>query len=253
MSLLNASSVAFASDTLSGIYSNEHLLEEGVTVACAVFRQIRMSDFQIVGMEREVRTDNFRGKIDRVDESTDYVRVIDYKTGNIDDSASAYYTGRKIQMQLYMSAVRGDKIPAGVFYFPAATSFSADGEGEFRMQGFLNGDVAALQCGDRTLTAEKKSEFFEAKLTKNHSEKVMAGDVFMDFLDYVIPLTRGAAQEMREGFIAPSPYKDGCRYCRYGGMCGFNRDVHAERKENNVTPKMIAKIAKKEREGGEDE
>lgn len=252
--LLNSSSIAFAADTLSGVYSSEQLLGEGVTVARAVYRQLRGSGFHITGIEREVATADFKGKLDRVDESNDYVRVIDYKTGSIDDSAGAYYTGRKIQMQLYMSAVRGEKIPAGVFYFPAATSFSDSGEGEFRMSGFLNGDQDALLCGDRQLTSEKKSEFFDAKLTGNErSEKVMDGETFADFLDYGVYVSRGAAQEIRDGFITPSPYKDGCRFCRYGGMCGFQKDTHVERKESRIAPKTIANIAKKHREGNDNE
>ena len=186
-------------------------------------------------------------------DSTDkYVRVIDYKTGSIDDSPVSYYTGRKLQLQLYMSAVKGDRTPAGVFYFPASVSYSKTAEGKFRMKGFLNGEQEALLAGDKNLEAGGKSEFFDAQLTENSRlEKVMDEETFRDFLDYAIYEARQGAQELKNGFIAPTPYKGQCTYCRYGGMCGFNYDLSPERVEDSIRPKTIAEIARRHREGKE--
>ena len=157
-------------------------------------------------------------------------------------------------MQLYMSELKGERIPAGVFYFPASIDYASEDEGRFRMKGFLNGDRDALLCGDVYLTEEKKSEYFAAALTNNaKATKVMEESVFRDFLDYAVLVSRRASAELKDGYIAPTPYDDGCKYCKYGGMCGFDCDVRRPRKESKIEPKTIAAIAKNEREGNDRE
>ena len=239
-------------ETKSGEYASKRLLAEGVEAAAAVYRQIKNSAFQVDEVEKTVSTADFYGKIDRVDTSEKYVRVVDYKTGNIDDSAGSYYTGRKLQMQLYMSAVKNDRIPAGVFYFPASVKYAETDEGRFRMKGFMNGDEEALLCGDKNLTADKKSEYFPAALKNGGNvRRVMAGDEFCDFLDYAVYVARQGQKEMEDGYIEPSPYDGSCGYCKYGGMCGFNHDLSATRNEGEVYPSEIVRIVRELKEGGE--
>lgn len=193
---------AAQTDTAAGSYSSGSLLREGVEVAAAVFRQINGSEYRVEETEKAVKTDAFRGKIDRVDSTEKFVRVIDYKTGSIDDAPLSYYTGRKLQLQLYMSAVKGNRIPAGVFYFPASVSYTKTSEGKFRMKGFLNGEREALLSGDKNLAAGGKSEFFDAQLTDNaRLEKVMDEETFRYFLDYAIYEARQGAKELKDGFI----------------------------------------------------
>lgn len=246
---------AAQADTAAGGYSSESLLREGAEVAAAVFRQIKESSYLVEETEKTVSTDDFRGKVDRVDATERYVRVIDYKTGKIDDTPLSYYTGRKLQLQLYMSAVKGERIPAGVFYFPASLSYGKEGEAKFRMKGFMNGDEDALLAGDPSLGSAggEKSEFFDAKLTGNQRlEKVMDERTFSDFLDYAGYEARQGIRELKGGFIAPSPYKGECEYCRYGGMCGFNYDIYPVRSEDGVKPAAIAQIVRRIREGKEE-
>lgn len=251
--MLQKSVYAMQQETKSGEYFTEKLLKEGVDVVAAAYRQVKNSKFVIEQTESDVQSDIFRGKVDRVDGTETYVRVIDYKTGKIDDTANAYYTGQKIQMQLYMSELKGERVPAGVFYFPASVEYVEEDEGRFRMKGFLNGDSDALLCGDVNLTEDKKSEYFPAALKNSGSTKrVMDEETFRDFLDYSVLVARQGVAELKDGFIAPTPYAGNCKYCKYGGMCGFRKDVPSERKERTVDPKTIAKIAKKAREGEED-
>lgn len=245
-SLLNAPSFVAMRETNAGAYSAERLLLEGVTVARAVYRQIRNSEFKDTVMEKEIVTQDFRGKADRVDFSDDFVRVVDYKTGKIDASPTSYYMGKKIQLELYMSALMDEKEPAGVFYFPAVVSFSGDEDGKFRMQGFLNGDERALRQGDKNISDEKKSDYFDARLSKNgRLEKVMDGEDFRLFIEYSRLVAAQAEKEMREGFVAPSPVKGACKYCKYGGLCRFSSDCMGERAEAEISPKAIAAIVKK--------
>ena len=236
-------------DTLSGVYSTEKLLEEGVEVAKAVYQQINDSALKNVSTEVRVNTPNVRGKIDRVDENDSFVRVIDYKTGTINAEVKSYYAGLKLQMELYMSAIKGNKTPVGVFYFPASVSFSDTEEGKFRMQGFLNGDVEALQSSDTTLSGTRKSEYFDAALEKNRSGSVMDGETFTDFLDYALYVSKEATEELRKGYISPSPIKKSrfksCDRCKFGGMCGFHEERVECRTIPSVTSAKIAEIVKK--------
>lgn len=242
---------ASQSDTASGSFFSEKLLKEGADVAVAAYKQIKNSLFAVEDTETNINFKEFHGKVDRVDGTEKYIRIIDYKTGKIDDSALSYYTGRKLQMQLYMSALKGERVPAGVFYFPASVDYSDDTEGRFKMRGFLNGDKDALLCGDPSITEEKPSEYFPAGLKNSRSKRVMEEDVFRDFLDYSVHVSRQGCMEIKEGFVAPTPYEKSCDYCKYGGMCGFNRDAQAPRTEPNIEPATIAKIVKKIREGEE--
>lgn len=249
--LLKKSAYAMQQDVDSGVYFSENLVKEGAEIAVAVYRQIKGSDFKVEQLEGYVDGGFFHGKVDRFDGTEKYVRVVDYKTGRIDDSANSYYVGKKIQLQLYASALKGERIPAGVFYFPAVVDY---GEGDyrerFRMQGFMNGDEDALRTGDKSITETEKSEFFPTSLKPSASTKrVMDGETFRDFLDYAVLVARRGEKELKEGFIAPSPYDKACQYCKYGGMCGFDKELCKPRKEATIDPKTIANIAKEERDG----
>ncbi len=247
--LMQSSVYLLQQDTKQGSYSSKKLLAEGVEVAAAAYRQLKNSAFEVEQTEASVQSDLIVGKVDRIDGTEKFVRIIDYKTGNIDDSPTAYYTGRKLQMQLYMQEVKGARIPAGIFYFPASVAYSDEDEGRFRMKGFLNGDEEALLAGDKSLDEDerKKSEYFGAAL-KNDKRltKVMDEDTFRAFLEYGTLVAQGGAKEIKEGFIAPSPYEGQCKYCKYGGMCGFSRDCSKERKEGAITPSAIANIVREE-------
>ena len=246
---LKKSVYAMQQDRESGAYFVDKLLNEGVDIVAAAYRQVKNSLFEIEETERSVQSDIFRGKVDRIDGTEKYVRVIDYKTGKIDDSAGAYYTGQKLQMQLYMSELMGDRIPAGVFYFPATMEYADEDEGRFRMRGFLNGDAEALRCGDIHITEDKKSEYFPAALVNSGSTKrVMDEQTFRDFLGYSVLVAKKGVKELKDGFVAATPYGDNCKYCKYGGMCGFRKGEMNARKEKTISPKSVAEIAQNARD-----
>jgi ATP-dependent helicase/DNAse subunit B len=134
-----------------------------------------------------------------------------------------------------------------VFYFPASVDYADEDTARFQMKGFMNGDTDALLCGDKNLTDEKQSEYFPAALTNPRSKRVMEEGVFRDFLDYSVYVARQGCQELKEGYIAPSPYGGACEYCKYGGMCGFNKERCKPRNEPSIDAPAIAEIAKRYR------
>ncbi len=234
---------------LSSVYLKKSLIEESVAAARVVYRQIVGSNFTQITPEKEICTDTVSGKVDRVDSNEKYVRIIDYKTGYVSVAPADYYVGKKLQMQLYMSALQEDKIPVGVFYFPTERAFGKEKEESYKLQGFINGDEEALRCGDREITAEKKSEYFEAQLGKNVSQLVMSGKDFCDFLAYAPLVAQVAREEIAEGNLSPNPYEDACKYCKLGGMCGFNCKTQPVRKEGGASVARIIDIVRKQKEG----
>ncbi|MBO5334965.1 MAG: exodeoxyribonuclease V subunit gamma [Clostridia bacterium] len=255
-SLMNDEKLLPKEDTLAGVYSAEKLLAEGVQVAGVVYKQIQDSSFGSIRCEMEFLNPDLKGKIDRVDENADYMRIVDYKTGAIHDDVKDYYTGQNLQMQLYMDVLRGEsgKIPAAVLYFPASVSYSSEADGKFRMKGFLNSDVGAIQAGDTTLSGTEKSEHFDAGLVTKKPGKAMPGDMFTDFLDYATYVSASAREELRQGFIAPSPVMrdsrhNACTWCKFGGMCGFHKDRMAFRKIPSVSSEQVVEIVRKEKDG----
>ena len=254
--LLENSAYQMQQDTNVGTYSSGRMLAEAVEVAAAAWRQIVNSDFEVKETELEIKGEIIQGKLDRMDITDKYVRVIDYKSGGITATPGAYYTGQKIQMQLYMSEVKGNRIPAGVFYFPASVNFMGkdEAEGRFRLLGFINGEEGALRAGDLHIQDGVKSEYFEATLKENKKlSKVMDESTFVDFLDYGVLVAKQGCKELKEGYIAPTPYDDHCKYCKYGGMCGFSVEHAEPRKEGTITPNAIAEIAREKKRAEEED
>jgi hypothetical protein len=154
-----------------------------------------------------------------------------------------------------MNAVQGDRVPAGVYYFPASSDYKTEEEqqGRFRMLGYMNGDVSAIRAGDKSLSGDGKSEFFDARLEDNKRlDKVMDEEVFRDFLSYANLVAKGAREELKEGFVAATPYDGVCAVCKFGGACGRNQEA-ISRKCKDVSSKRIAEIVERERTEKEDE
>jgi len=232
-------------DSAAGKYAEARLIEEGCAVAEAAWTQLKRSRFSVSKAEENVTVAglNIAGKADRVDSSDNFVRVIDYKTGRIDDSPTSYYTGRKLQLELYLLAALNGKEPAGAFYFPAADKFGDDGDAKFRMKGYYNKDDEALSRLDPGFTGNGKSELIESGSTKG-----MSGEDFRRFLGYAELVAGQAQEEMRAGNIRPNPYEGACEHCKLHSLCAFTGD---ERKERAVTGADIVKITE-EADGGKE-
>ena len=243
--LLGSPRFVSLTDTQAGAYTGERLVREAADAATAAYRQIAQSGFRVRGTEVKLTMPALRmsGKADRVDEAGEYVRIIDYKTGETDDTPLSYYTGRKVQLQLYLSAARAGGKPAGAFYFPAADEFTKTQEEKYRMSGFFSKEDEVLALMDSLRKEGEKSAFFEGG---GRTEKGMEQDRFEEFLDYAELLSARAEDEMRDGNVAPSPYGDACAYCKCLGACGF---TGAPRKEESVRCADIVSVVKRAKEG----
>ena len=221
-------------ETSAGTYGRGRLLDECEKVAVAAYRSLHDTSFRIAATERAVSLPGLqlRGKVDRLDESEGYVRIIDYKTGSIDAGAVAYYTGRKLQLELYLTAAAaadGEAKPAGAFYFPALDKFTKPEEGKFLMEGFYDKDAPVFATRSGTPV--------------NEAGGGMASADFADFLTYASLVSARAQEELRAGNIAPSPYEGACKYCKYRGACGYTGE---ERREEKISEGGIAQIVRRE-------
>ncbi len=109
---------------------NEYLIRRTQRVlnrtAWALQEQLRRGDFQPEGFEVAFEG----GRIDRVDicedENKVYVKVMDYKTGNVSFDLVALYHGLQLQLMVYLDAALlveqkkypdREVIPAAIFYY----------------------------------------------------------------------------------------------------------------------------------------
>ncbi len=253
--LLAAPLYAPLSETKAGAYTGERLAEEAASVAKAAYRQLAGSNFRVAETESDISLEglSLRGKADRVDETDGSVRVIDYKTGDIDASVAAYYTGRKLQLELYLLAAaekqrgEGKKRAAGAFYFPAADDVVAGDklDGKFRLLGFFCNEPETVRDMDTVRAEGEASAFFS---DGERSEKGMDRAEFEDFLEYARLVSKQAEGEMRQGNIRPSPYGESCTYCQFKGLCGFCGTPRKERDIGCGTVTEIVRNAKAKEE-----
>lgn len=237
----------------SGQYTASELIKEAQTVSAGMYEQIVNSRFKVESAEQncQVRlSDGIKvfGRIDRVDSYEDMVRVVDYKTGNVEFSAVKYYMGLKLQLPLYLLSVSEGRRAAGAYYFPASVDYRDKNDGVFRLQGFMDGSEEVVSVSDTTLEEKKKSAYFDAYLKGRKMDSAMGTDELADFISYSACVAAQGAEEMLGGNITPSPVEDACSYCKMGGSCGFTVGVDgAERVRGGVKCADIAGVMAKRR------
>ncbi len=245
------------------------LEKEGKRVCFAIYNSIKNSSFkpycvevsfndssEFKAINLNAKTGNFKvsGKVDRIDKFEDKIRVIDYKTGGISANDEYFYTGNKLQLYLYMNAFLSDELkPAGAYYFPVHDTFGKSGEKSYKMLGKTVESQDILQATDNKLYEKSDSDYVSVKINKDgkvsaKSETLDSADM-QAYLKYAVKISEKGVDEINSGFIAPSPYKDSCKYCPYGAMCGKSPNQDIERKEEKVSASTIIEAVKNE-EGG---
>lgn len=246
------------------------LKKEAFRLIDALTYQYRESNFKPIG--EEVRFGNegdmlpgvdvgrrirVAGKIDRLDMFKDYYRVVDYKTGHIDLSPKATYYGQKVQLFLYLKAMRKlRKKPAGAFYLPIRNVFVDENDGDnystYKMQGYFNQDPEVVKNMDRRISPENnKSDIVNisvsgSKENKETNQIVASGQNALterdirELEDYVCAMCADAVGEILSGYTETSPIEsDGrtpCEYCEYRSACGrdFNSNLAVRKQKANI-------------------
>lgn len=200
------------------------------------------------------------GKVDRIDRYNDYIRIVDYKTGEAEDKSKAekLYYGNNVQLYLYANAFLDDKTKlAGVYYYKVNDKFS-DSEDKQVYFGntLLNDDV--IESMDSRIKTENQSKAFKIKYTINKQNErgisTKAGLIsekhLNSFVKYAKLISTTGANEMAEGNIVTSPCASNgtssCDYCKFGGLCGYDGEVDdLLRRTTSVTCEKIDEAVEK--------
>ncbi|HCC06861.1 MAG TPA: hypothetical protein DEP72_01665 [Clostridiales bacterium] len=191
------------------------------------------------------------GKIDRVDllkrDGKTYVKVIDYKSGNMKFDIEDVNDNVNMQLVLYMMAILEDKgfakdsevLPAGVFYFKIGNKkikledSNIDNiedllKKKYKMSGLIIGDKDMAKSMDKEMEAKSNIIPVEFKkdgeLTKKSS--VTGVEEFYKIIEQMKENITQIGKEILEGNVEAKPYKKGsikaCEYCEYKDICGID-------------------------------
>lgn len=175
---------------------------------------------------------HIKGKIDRVDESEEYFRVIDYKTGSTDVTEKSFFAGIKLQLYLYALAVSAKyekttpKKPAGLYYLPISDSYKKHGDQEKPLAvGKTLGEEQAVIAQDGEFFDNGKSEFLPVSVDKDRRVKNAPDmDALQKYLNYAREVSNSAVERLKEGVIIKSPYEKACEKCDFKAICN-NEEV----------------------------
>ena len=219
----------------SPIISN--LIEETLRVIEGLNYIDENSNFSPKYFEKEFKFDSalklknidLRGKIDRIDEADNTLRVIDYKSGKADASLKELFYGKKLQLFLYSCAIEEieKKKVVGCFYLPLHNNYSNDEENAYALKGFFFNDESVVRNMDKRLVPGVKSDIVNIKMSKSGLANKTNGYKELEYNDienlktYSKSVSENAIEEIKSGYIKPSPVDIGkiCDYCPYAHVC----------------------------------
>ena len=240
------------------VWALQHQVRSGIfqpesyEVAFSFAEDLDAVNFQLSEEEKM----HLKGRIDRVDtmekEDKLYVKIIDYKSGHTEFQLLSLYHGMQLQLVVYLNAAmelmkkkHPDKeiIPAGVFYYhlddplveeKKETSEEAiwqDILKKLKMDGLVNSEEAVYRAMDQNISGSSNvlpiAVNKDGTLSKTSSAATK--EQFQNLSDYVHQMIGGLGQRIVQGDIDVSPYRlgeeDGCAYCPYSGICGYDEKL----------------------------
>ncbi|WP_129598188.1 helicase-exonuclease AddAB subunit AddB [Anaerophilus nitritogenes] len=195
------------------------------------------------------------GRIDRVDvleEEDEYIKIIDYKSGDKDFNLSDVYYGFQLQLMIYLDAVLngGDhRKPGGIFYFKIDDPMVKTEEKvkqiieeeikkKLKMKGLVLKDVNIVRKMDCEFEGysqmipvgiNKKGEFYS-------NSSAVDEKTFKELIAHVKKLITEITYEIMKGNIEITPCKNGkqtaCDYCQYLSICQFDTKVEGNDYKN---------------------
>lgn len=256
-------------------YQGERLKRITDRAVRTVLSQLQSGDFTPIGIEEEFVTKGFKGRIDRIDSvlsdylpdgkllvdskeyslfnKAEYIRVIDYKSGNKTLDLDRAYYGLDLQLFTYLDYVRKELgrqakhknnliIPSGAYYFHIDDPVIDFGQGEeailksMRLDGITLGGKHHISLVDREMadmsgfTASADSGVIKLKTKKDGEPSGLTRLYNRDEMNKLIDNSEleieKSKKKILEGEISPLPYSlggaKGCDYCEYKGICGFD-------------------------------
>ncbi|MBQ2805739.1 MAG: PD-(D/E)XK nuclease family protein [Clostridia bacterium] len=161
------------------------------------------------------------GTVDRVDlwrhEGKTYLRIVDYKTGSSKFKLEDAYSGKDIQLPLYLFTIcspenaglydkDGAVVPAAALYFSAAEE---NGQPKpFQSGMILSEDGVPAAIGPNADPEKKKA-----------GTLYCSADELAEINRNIQSTVRDIATQMYDGIIEKRPDSDACRFCRIKDSC----------------------------------
>ncbi len=229
------------------------------------------------------RSMKLQGRIDRLDVCDDgdnrYIKVIDYKSGTTKFDLSQVYYGLKLQLVLYMEAVRESEakahpdknvISAGMFYYniadPIVDEEPGKSEEDIRSEllkslcvnGLVSTTADSIRHFDKDFTGESSVIPVSYKKDGGLSSKsqVVTGEQYDIMCNYVKDKIKDMGLGILEGDIAKSPYvmesRSGCDYCSFKAICGYDEEIKGfePRRFNKLGTEKVFEKMKGEKDNG---
>ncbi|WP_410497062.1 exodeoxyribonuclease V subunit gamma [Cellulosilyticum sp. ST5] len=196
----------------------------------------------------EVRTILVTGQIDRVDvyykdDNQQYIKILDYKSGQKNFNLLEVYYGLQLQLLLYLDAYlkkHHSYEAGGVFYFHINNPYVSYKVGmdevqlqesslkQFKLSGLALDEPEIIAALDKSGTGST----IPVSLNKDGSIKkgssVATPEQFKLLENHIIDTIRGLGQELLEGKVSAKPYrlkgKNPCEYCIYHTICQFSEE-----------------------------
>ena len=242
---------------------NRHVLDKvrrmSIASIWALNEHIKLGEFVPTLTEHEIRTHggillpngktlNLTGFVDRVDtlklDGEEYVKIIDYKSGNSKFNIEEARRGIQLQLMIYMNAITSARNakPGGMFYFPISdplleTNILLDDKQraagllkEFKMSGIALAEENTLAAFDKTLEPGASSPVIPVALNKDGRFKktpnptALSLDDFAELGNEIQNKIVELGERMTSGDISATPYVKGpkspCKFCDYSAVCG---------------------------------
>lgn len=194
------------------------------------------------------------GRIDRLDTYENdkqlYVKIMDYKSGRQKFQLLDLYHGLQLQLTTYLNAALTgmgqrykdkDVIPAGIFYYhlddpmveagpdPAPEELEEAILGNLRPDGLVSSDAYVISKLDKDLKG--RSDVIPVTLKQDGTLSARGCSTadrkkFEHLARFTEKKIQETAGEILDGKIQARPAAlkdaDGCQYCPYSGICGFD-------------------------------
>ncbi|HCU08502.1 MAG TPA: hypothetical protein DF480_06030 [Clostridiales bacterium] len=196
------------------------------------------------------------GKIDRIDllqTDSDHpsIKVIDYKSGQVDFDRELILKGLHLQLMVYLESalcIEANAEPAGIFYcyiedpriaIPAGNLSNSTLpedvlralEERYRMEGLFIGETSVVESMDHSLEDGEKSTVIPVKRKNSgyDSTRAVSREEFEAFRKEFRQELQEVCKRLTEGVTDIQPKKLGrdrtaCTYCDYRSICLFDTD-----------------------------
>ena len=183
------------------------------------------------------------GKIDRIDRFGDEYRIIDYKSSSKELDINEVYNGMMMQLFVYSNALKdffGQS--KGMFYFGVVPDIAevknVQEQGEINMKsyalnGFLVGETDVYE--QMAEGKGKTNDVVKNKLLSYIEYENLSKKVFENIEQYADKISKGRFD------ISPALTKktDGCQYCSFKSVCGFDTAVGCYNEKPTLSDKEL--------------